>query len=58
MGLGCKKTNNIRHNNNDSNREVVYQNTGKEGRQYEILHNVDCNFTQYVTYTVLIRDQQ
>ena len=28
------------------------------GRQYEILHNVDCNFTQNVTYTVLIRDQQ
>ena len=29
-----------------------------EGRQYEILHNVDCNFTQNAIYTVLIRDQQ
>ena len=45
MGLGCKKTNNIRHNNNDSNREAAYQDTGEEGKQYEILHNVDCNFT-------------
>ena len=57
MGLGCKKTNNIRHNNNDSSREAVYQDTGKVGRQCEILHNVASNFTQNVTYTVLIRDK-
>ena len=33
MGLGCKKTNNIRHNNNDSSREANYQDTGKDGKK-------------------------
>ena len=27
MGLGCKETNNIKHNNNDTSREASYQDT-------------------------------
>ena len=48
MGLGYKNTDNIRHNNNDKNREVNIK-TLEVGSQCEILCNVVSNFTQNVS---------
>ena len=55
--LGCKNTSNIRHNNNGISWGAKYQDTGGKGIQCEILHNVARQFTQNMTYTVLIRDK-